>query len=224
MNRPLRCVLVVGAALGWLSAGASSANSYRGQSYVPDHPAAIPGEIKCAEYDRGGEGVAYHDADAANHGSGELNPSNGDPLNEFRKQEGVDTSYTKPNDIDETPYSRYHLPLGVMYVGWTKPGEWLRYTVEIAKAGRYTVSIPYTANGDGAISLAVDGAVLVRIAIPSTHDDQDPVAWRQWHHWALLANAATLDLPAGRHVLTLTIEEHGDMNLQALRFEPAPRK
>ncbi len=33
----------------------------------------IPGKIECAYYDLGGEGVAYHDTDATNHGSGELN-------------------------------------------------------------------------------------------------------------------------------------------------------
>ena len=37
----------------------------------------IPGVVHCAYYDRGGEGVAYHDTDAKNHGSGELNPANG---------------------------------------------------------------------------------------------------------------------------------------------------
>jgi hypothetical protein len=34
---------------------------------------AIPGRLEAALYDLGGEGVAYHDVDAINHGSGELN-------------------------------------------------------------------------------------------------------------------------------------------------------
>jgi hypothetical protein len=34
----------------------------------------IPGRLLCAYYDLGGEGVAYHDSDPQNHGSGELNP------------------------------------------------------------------------------------------------------------------------------------------------------
>jgi len=33
----------------------------------------IPGRIECACYDLGGEGIAYHDTDPTNHGSGELN-------------------------------------------------------------------------------------------------------------------------------------------------------
>lgn len=33
-------------------------------------PANIPGLVSCALYDLGGEGVAYHDTDALNNGSG----------------------------------------------------------------------------------------------------------------------------------------------------------
>src|SRR5580658_6306075 len=58
-------------------------------------PQKIPGRVQCAYYDLGGEGVAYHDTDAKNSGSGGLNPANGTYLNEFRMKEGVDTSYTK---------------------------------------------------------------------------------------------------------------------------------
>jgi len=58
-------------------------------------PQKIPGTVMCAYYDLGGEGVAFHDSDAKNNGSGALNPANGRYLNEFRMNEGVDTSYTK---------------------------------------------------------------------------------------------------------------------------------
>ena len=37
----------------------------------------IPGRVECAYYDRGGEGVTYHDTDARNNGSGALNPADG---------------------------------------------------------------------------------------------------------------------------------------------------
>ena len=54
----------------------------------------IPGRIQAAFYDVGGEGVAYHDSDKVNNGSGTLNK--GDSyLDQFRKDEGVDISYTK---------------------------------------------------------------------------------------------------------------------------------
>jgi hypothetical protein len=39
------------------------------------------------------------------------------------------------------------------------------------------------------------------VMIPTTYNDADPIAWRQWHHWNTLRNAAVLDLAAGRNVL-----------------------
>ena len=36
-------------------------------------PQTIPGRLQAALYDLGGEGIAYHDTDPINHGSGELN-------------------------------------------------------------------------------------------------------------------------------------------------------
>ncbi len=185
-------------------------------------PAAIPGKVECEYYDTGGEGVAYHDSDAVNSGSGMLNPANGDPLNEFRMHEAVDLSYTKGGGIDDNPFNRYAPPLRSLYVGWTAVGEWLNYTVEVKRSGAYVLSIPYTANGNGSISLTLDGDQrLATIEIPSTIDPKDPLAWRQWHHWALLTNAATVSLPAGRHVLTLRIEANGNMNLDSIGFRPA---
>jgi hypothetical protein len=47
-------------------------------------PQKIPGKVLYAYHDLGGEGVAYHDSDPQNHGSGELNPADGTYLNEFR--------------------------------------------------------------------------------------------------------------------------------------------
>src|ERR1700692_3075492 len=77
----------------------SSLNQYKGLPYHDSRysggPQKIPGKVWCAYYDLGGEGVAYHDTDPKNHGSGELNPADGSYLNEFRIHEGVDTSYPK---------------------------------------------------------------------------------------------------------------------------------
>jgi len=35
----------------------------------------IPGKLQCEYFDFGGEGIAYHDNDSINSGSGHLNPS-----------------------------------------------------------------------------------------------------------------------------------------------------
>ena len=42
-------------------------------SYHKSGPPVIPGIVQCALYDLGGEGVAYHDTDTLNNGSGKLN-------------------------------------------------------------------------------------------------------------------------------------------------------
>ena len=87
---------------------AGAAEGYRGRPFHDSvyhaGPQKIPGRVQCAYYDLGGEGIAYHDTDAQNKGSGTLNPADGSYLNEFRMHEGVDTSYTKyHDDIDENP-------------------------------------------------------------------------------------------------------------------------
>src|SRR5579872_6986489 len=112
----------------------------------------IPGRIECEYYNEGGEGIAYHDSDAINNGSGKLNPANGTYLNEFRMNEGVDISYTKSNNIDNNPFSKPVPVLDQLYVGWTNSGEWINYSVEVKKSGIYKIATMYTANGDGAIS------------------------------------------------------------------------
>ncbi len=205
--------------------------TYKGTPFTDaHHPTGaqpIPGIVQCAYYDAGGEGIAYHDTDAVNHGSGELNPPNGTYLNEFRMHEGVDTSYTKFHDpkvqIDNNPYDLVTPPDGQLYVGWTEPGEWFNLTVNVARAGRYTADLLYTSNRGGTISLDVNGHPTTgSITIPTTFSKEEPVAWRQWHHWNLLRNAATLTLPAGRTVLTIHILTEGQMNLATLTFKPSP--
>ena len=68
------------AVVGAVAASATGAgtpdilSSYKGTPYEDsryhDGAQKIPGKVYCAYYDRGGEGVAYHDADAKNNGSG----------------------------------------------------------------------------------------------------------------------------------------------------------
>ena len=62
------------------------------------------------------------------------------------------------------------------------------------------------------------------LTIPSTYNKAEPIAWRQWHHWNILRNAVTLDLPAGRNVLTVRILTGGNMNLAYLDFRAAAQK
>ena len=153
----------------------------------------IPGRVLCAYYDLGGEGVAYHDTDPQNHGSGELNPADGTYLNEFRIHDGVDTSYTKierkPTPIDDNPFDKIVPPRDLPYVGWTETGEWFNITVDVAHAGTYAADFLFTSNRGGTISVDINGKDATGpLQVPTTYDSADPVAWRQWHHWNLAPN------------------------------------
>jgi hypothetical protein len=184
----------------------------------------IPGRVLCAYYDLGGEGVAYHDTDEKNHGSGELNPADGTYLNEFRIHEGVDTSYTKferkPDLIDDNPYDKIVPPRDLPYVGWTEPGEWFNITVDVTQAGTYAADFLYTSNRGGTISVDVNGNDATGpLHVASTYDAADPLASRQWHHWNLVTQFFKVRLGKGKNVLTVHIGTNGNMNLAYFDFK-----
>jgi hypothetical protein len=198
-------------------------DAYKGRPFTDSvftsPPQAIPGKIQCEYYDFGGEGIAYHDNDSVNSGSGTLNPLNGTFLHAFRKDENVDISYTKSGGVDDNPYNFTEPQMNQLYVGWTAPGEWIKYTVNVEKKGAYVIGLMYTANADGAISLTInDDPVKDTILIPSTYRSTDTLAWRQWHHWKFLGNLSEIDLQKGRQVLTLHTIEKGNMNYDFLEF------
>lgn len=213
---------ILGVAMAVVAAGQAV---YRGLPYHDSKyrggPQNIPGRIMCAYYDLGGEGIAYHDTDTKNSGSGGLNPPDGTYLNEFRMHEGVDISYTKyHNHIDDNPFEKVHPPEGLLYVGWTEPGEWFNLTIETAHAGVYTGDLLYTSNRGGTISLDVNGKDATGpVTIVSTYDRSDPIAWRQWHHWDLAPGIVKLQLPKGKSVLTVHILTQGNMNLAYFDFK-----
>ncbi len=183
-------------------------------------PQVIPGRIRCAYYDFGGEGVAYHDSDSVNQGSGELNPVDESYLHEFRINEAVDTTYTKGNGTDDNPYNFVEPELGMLYVGWTVPGEWIKYTVEVKQMGLYSVNLFYTSHSGGEMALSVnDRDVTGAIPIQSTYRVEDPLDWRQWHHWNQMNGIAQFQLEQGIQVLTLRTVSNGNMNYVYLDFE-----
>jgi hypothetical protein len=229
-TRPHRAVPLLLAALSITGFAQSHVPArYKGTPYTDAKqrvPQTIPGRVECAFYDNGGEGIAYHDTDPVNHGSGQLNPPDGSYLNEFRMREGVDISYTKfgnsPDRIDDSPWTIVLPPANQLYVGWTEPGEWFNITVDVHHAGTYTADLLYTSNRGGSISVDLNGIPTAGpLAISSTFNQADRVAWRQWHHWNLSPNLVKLQLPAGRSLLTIRIVSGGQMNLAWLDFHEA---
>jgi hypothetical protein len=200
---------------------ASYTGSPFGDSRHPKAPQKVPGRLQCELYDLGGEGVAYHDSDGKNSGSGGLNPLDGTYLNGFRADEAVDISYTKDRGTPTQDFSEWNLVTperDSLYVGWTEAGEWLRYTVLVEKPGRYSVNAMYTSNGEGRFELSVDGRPVGTVSLPSTHRAEDPVEWRQWHHWNRRSDALALELAAGRHLVRIRFLA-GNTNLDYLELK-----
>lgn len=218
-------LIVLLAATGICASPIYFRHSYKGTPYQDSRyqggAQQIPGRVECAYYDFGGEGIAYHDSDAKNNGSGALNPADGTYLNEFRMNEGVDISYTKFNhDIDNNPYNVILPPENQLYVGWTEPGEWFNITVQVAQVATYTADLLYTSNRGGTISLDVNGKDATGpLTIVSTSNPAEPVPWRQWHHWNIAPSIARLKLSKGKSVLTIHILTQGNMNLAYFDFK-----
>ena len=227
-RRVLASCLTAASMLAANALSQSFVSQYKGVPYrdtgYQGGPQKIPGRVLCAYYDMGGEGVAYHDTDPKNLGSGELNPADGTYLNEFRMREGVDTSYTKfdrkPDPIDDNHYDKIVPPRDLPYVGWTEPGEWFNITVDVAYTGTYAADFLYTSNRGGTISIDVDGKDATGpLKITSTYDPADPVAWRQWHHWNLAWQLFNVRLSKGKNVLTVRVLTNGNLNLAYFDFK-----
>lgn len=182
----------------------------------------IPGKLQCEYYDLGGEDIAFYDDDSINSGSGRLNPADGSYLHEFRINEPVDISYTKFRDpaIDNSPYNFVEPEKDQLYVGWTKPGEWIKYTVKVEKAGTYQLGIMFTSNKNGKIAISVnDQDATGPLLIPSTAVVAETVSWRQWHHWNYLDDIARINLKEGIQTITIHTVELGDMNYDFINFK-----
>ncbi len=217
MTRNKRTYMKIGSAVAGLAmfcfagavALAQPSPVYAGKPYQ-GKAQVIPGRIQAEFYDVGGEGIAYHDSDPTNNGSGTLNKGTS-YVDQFRKDEGVDISYTK-KEFDKTVDGQDET-YGELYVGWTAPGEWIKYTVDVQQAGVYTVNSHLSSNNQNAeISLDFDGVdVTGPIVIPTTG---------HWHRWRICHNLAEVKLTKGLHVMTLKFVKEGNMNVDYLEFLP----
>jgi hypothetical protein len=204
----------------------SSTGSYRGTPYSDSvyktGAQIIPGKLQCEYYDFGGEGIAYHDNDSINSGSGHLNPADGSYLNEFRIGEAVDISYTKFREpaIDNNSFNFVEPEKDQLYVGWTSPGEWTKYTINVEAAGSYNLGLMYTSNQNGKISFSInDVNITAPISVPATFVPGDSVAWRQWHHWNYIDNIVNIHLNKGLQTFTIHTVEIGQMNYDFINFQ-----
>lgn len=228
INKPA-AALVISISTLLLINSCSSGNyigNYKGtpyeDSFYKQGAQVIPGKLQCEYYDFGSEGISFHDNDTINSGSGRLNPADGSYLHEFRINEPVDISFTKFQvpEVDNSPYNIVKPEKDQLYVGWTAPGEWTKYTINVEAEGDYQLGLMYTANKNGKISFAVnDVYVTGSLAVPSTYAAADTVAWRQWHHWNYIDDFAFIHLKKGLQTFTIHTVEIGQMNYDFINFK-----
>jgi hypothetical protein len=155
--------------------------------------AAVPGTVYAANYDTGGQGVAYN-----------VTSVNG-TANSYRS-DGVDLEDTA--DTQDTSAAG-----GAYDMGWTTPGQWFNYTVDAATAGTYSVSFrlssPYGITDGLHIANAAGTSLTGPIAVPDTGGYQD---------WTTVT--ASVTLPAGVQTLTVDQDSNG-WNLHYLAFAAA---
>ena len=109
-------------------------------------PISIPGVIQAEDFDRGGEGDAYHDSDAANI------------PNAYRSGEGV--------DIEARHAGGYQ-------ISYLAAGEWLEYTIQVATPRVYTITTNLASmNGGATFKFSADDAFSPEITVPATNSWQ----------------------------------------------------
>ncbi len=91
-------------------------------------------------------------------------------------------------------------------VGWTAAGQWFRYTVNVASARTYTVSLRLAAPDALHIANAAGTNLSGAISIPATGS---------WQTWTTVT--ATVTLPAGLQTLTID-QDNGGWNIHDLTF------
>ncbi|WP_285057228.1 cellulase family glycosylhydrolase [Pedobacter ginsengisoli] len=112
--------------------------------------------VNAVDYDLGRNGMAYFDKDTADYHVSTGKYSAGNKGRVYRN-DGVDISK------DSLKYETY-------YVSSIEPGEWLQYTVDVKKAGNYTLKLCIASDDDKAkISVLLNGkAVTAETQLPNT--------------------------------------------------------
>ena len=143
--------------------------------------AAVPGTVYAANYDTGGQGVAYN-----------VTSTNGS-ANSYRS-DGI--------DLEATADTQNNTGGGADDIGWTTGGQWFDYTVNVATAGTYTLSFRVSSPYGITDALHVDNSsgtnLSGSVAVPNTG------GYQTW-----TTATASVTLPAGQQTLTIDQDSNG---------------
>jgi hypothetical protein len=150
-------------------------------------PTSIPGVIEAESYDRGGEGLGYHDmTPLVNTGYANNNVV-------WRANEGVDIMTFGPSNVTDGSDK--------FAVTDTQAGEWTDYTVNATVAGQFPVNVLVSSAGaGGTFDVLLDGTSINGVqTVPDTTTNTNFVS----------VNVGTVTLAVGAHTLRLKIVSTG---------------
>jgi hypothetical protein len=170
--------------IAFASTGGGGTPPPTGEAPYGGTAAAVPGTVQAENYDTGGQGVAYNVT--AVNGSG----------NSYRS-DGVDLEATTDTG-------------GGYDVGWTATGQWFKYTVNVATAGTYALSLRLAAPTAVTNALQINNAAGTDLSGVVTAP-----ATGGWQTWTTVT--ANITLPAGLQTLTVDQDSPG-WNINYLTF------
>lgn len=162
-----------------------------------DDQATIPGVIQSVNYDIGNQGIAYNDARYKNE------EYNGEPWNlgwDYRN-DGVDI--TETDDDDDPTHNGFH-------IFHNEDGDWLKYTVNVAKGGCYKVSFRVISWSDSIFELKNNGESLTgEVFVPSLGGV-----------WTTITADQVFNLDHYKQTIELHMIDHG-IDMGWMKFEEA---
>ncbi len=136
-------------------------------------PFQIPGKIEAEDFDKSPKGDSYYDTDPMNNGGA------------YRKNVGVDIQA-----CDE----------GGFNVGWMLKGEWMQYTVAVAKDGTYDIRLRVASpNDDSGVHLEFGDDKTESVPVPNTGS---------WQNFTDLV-IQNVQLKAGKQIMKVFVDKDG---------------
>jgi len=153
----------------------------------------LPGIIEAENFDKGGEGLSFHDSDGDDQGA---------------------TNYRTDNEgVDIVTGNGGHA------LGYTAANEWLEYSVNVAKAGKFTCVATVSAGGTGskftisrkALNATGSGNTLWTVDVPKTGENT-------WSNYTEVELTTPKSFPAGTQYIRITITG-ANCNIDKLEFK-----